>query len=458
MDMIQNYIKRVVDKITYSTSAENFKNLFSLIVKNKSIQLWNITTSESEFVKYKRLLGMDKAKNILKDKDINDALLQNGLDKLVDSKEIIVIHDGSDIRKEYTKTGDNLGKVRDLNGKMINGYSSFNSVAIDIHGRNITLLGTEIYSNKADEFISQKDLKLAASPLSKKATLEEQKHYEDIKSKIESTEYINNSLVAQKKIEEISVNFKKSTPDIQIIHVADRGYDDKNFFVLIGTQLKDQFVIRLKASRCSKCDESDSKLKLIDKPFKRNAQRQYEKIMIKSKVYQDAGCTVEWGEMLHGYSVVRVTLSDRTGKKIYKQPMMLITNKYVNNEEDAFKIYQIYLKRSKIEGVFKFLKDELGWENFRIKDYDAIKTLLSLCYFVGSYFYEIESALIENESVRFISRLGGGKGKVTRIYFLRGMIKIFNKVEVDEYIKENNISEDEIIRIVNALKKGELCL
>jgi len=228
--------------------------------------------------------------------------------------------------------------------------------------------------------------------------------------------------------------------------------------VLIGTQLKDQFVIRLKASRCTTSDENDSKLKLIDKPFKSNAQRQYKKIMIKNKVYQEAGCTVEWGEMLHGYSVVRVTLSDRTGKKIYKQPMMLITNKYVNTEEDAFKIYQIYLKRSKIEGVFKFLKDELGWEDFRIKDYDAIKTLLSLCYFVGGYFYEIESALIENESVRFISRLGGGKGKVTRIYFLRGMIKIFNKVEVDEYIKENNISEDEIIRIVNAFKKGELCL
>lgn len=457
MDVIQNYIKRVVDKITYATSSENFKNLFNLIVKNKSIQLWNITASESEFVKYKRFLGMDKAKNILRDKDINDALLQNGIDKLAGSKEIIVIHDVSDIRKEYTKTGDNLGKVRDLDGKIINGYSSFNSIAIDIHKRDIILLSTDIYSNKADEFISQKDLKLAISPLSKKATLEEKKHYEDIKSKIESCEYINNSVVAKKKIEEISINLKKSIPDIQITHVSDRGYDDINFFVLIGSQLKDKFVIRLKASRCSKCDESDSKLKLIDKPFKRNAQRQYEKIMIKNKVYQEAKCTVEWGEMLHGHSVVKISLSDKTGKNIYKQPMMLITNKDVNTEEDAFKIYQIYLKRSKIEGVFKFLKDELCWEDFRIKDYDAIKTLLSLCYFVGGYFYEIESAIVENESVRFISRLGGGKGKVTKIYFLRGMAKIFNKVEVDEYIKENNISEDEIRRIVKAIKNGELC-
>jgi len=457
MDAIKSYISRLVDKIKYSTTVENFKDLFNLIIKNKTIQLWNISISDSEFVKYKRLLGMDKAKNILKSKDINDALLQNGIDKLVGSKEVLIIHDGSDIRKKYTKTSESIGKVRDLDGTIINGYSSFNSIALDIHGRSITLLGSEVYSNRADEFISQKDLKFASSPLPKKASLETKKRYAEIKEKIESYEYINNSVVAKNKIEEISCNLKNSISDIQITHVSDRGYDDNNYFELIDLQLKDKFVTRLKSSRCSECVDNNRKTKLTDIPFKNSAERIYDKILIKDKAYQQAKCTVEWGEKLYGYSVVKVSLTGRTGKKIYTQPMMLITNKEVNSEEDAFKIYQIYLKRSRIEGVFKFLKDVLGWEDFRIKDYEGIKNLLSLCYFVGGYFYEIESALIENDSVKFIAQLGGGKGKVTRTYFLRGMVKLLHKTEIDMYVAENKISEEEIRRIVKAVRNGELC-
>ncbi len=40
--------------------------------------------------------------------------------------------------------------------------------------------------------------------------------------------------------------------------------------------------------------------------------------------------------------------------------MLLITNELVNDFDSAFEIYKAYLRRSKIENVFKFLKDQLG--------------------------------------------------------------------------------------------------
>ena len=64
---------------------------------------------------------------------------------------------------------------------------------------------------------------------------------------------------------------------------------------------------------------------------------------------------------------IRVQLLNREGKALFKVPMLLITNKEVNTPDQASIVYSVYLKRSKIEGVFKFLKNVLGWEESQIR-------------------------------------------------------------------------------------------
>ena len=154
--------------------------------------------------------------------------------------------------------------------------------------------------------------------------------------------------------------------------MIDRGSDDNELFTFISQALGDQFVIRLKSSRLS--GDGD---KLILKSVKHKNIRHFDKIQIKNKVYQNASCVIEYGEMLNGYFVVRVQLFHREGKALFKVPMLLITNKEVNTSEQASNVYSIYLKRSKIEGVFKFLKNVLGWEESQIREFAAIKTLLT---------------------------------------------------------------------------------
>jgi len=230
--------------------------------------------------------------------------------------------------------------------------------------------------------------------------------------------------------------------------VIDRGSDDNELFTFIS-QLNDQFVIRLKSSRLS----SDGD-KLVKKCFKHKKTRYFDKIQIKNKVYQNASCVVEYGEWLNGYSVVRVQLFNREGKALFKVPMLLITNKEVDTPEQGSNVYAVYLKRSKIEGVFKFLKNVLGWEESQIREFSAIKTLLTFCYFVAGYFYEIESELIHNETIQFLAYLGNGKGKVTRFYILRGLNKWINKTIVDEAIKEFNITPEQMEEIAKLAMMG----
>jgi hypothetical protein len=407
-----------------------------------------MSDNKAEFRKMRRLVSLDEAKNVLDNEQISEALIANGIMKLADKDELLILHDGSDIRKPYATELESIGKVRSLNGDIINGYHSFNSVAVDLHGKLVTPIATEIYSNREERFVSQKDLKLISKPLSKKANESARLHYEAIKEKVSKQKHLNSTLVTKHQIEWVSERLKRDNPSKKLTHVIDRGSDDNELFTFIS-QLNDQFVIRLKSSRLS--GDGD---KLVSKSFKHKKIRHFDKIQIKNKVYQNASCVIEYGELLSGYSVVRVQLLNREGKALFKVPMLLITNKEVDTPEQASNVYSIYLKRSKIEGVFKFLKSVLGWEESQIREFSAIKTLLTFCYFVAGYFYEIESALIHNETIQFLAYLGNGKGKVTRFYILRGLNKWINKTIVDEAINEFNITPEQMEEIAKLAMMG----
>jgi hypothetical protein len=129
--------------------------------------------------------------------------------------------------------------------------------------------------------------------------------------------------------------------------------------------------------------------------------------------------------------------------------MLLVSNFEVNSEDMAWFTFTTYLKRSKIEGVFKFLKEEMGWESFQVRDFQAIQHLIVLCFFIGGYFYEIEDSLTQNEWMKQICLLGGGKGKVTKIFFLRGLVKIAHFKEIKAFLDEYDISIEQLEDLIN---------
>ena len=51
-----------------------------------------------------------------------------------------------------------IGRVKDLSKNTINGYSSFNTVAVNVDNKQIDLLSHELYSNKQPEFLSKETI------------------------------------------------------------------------------------------------------------------------------------------------------------------------------------------------------------------------------------------------------------------------------------------------------------
>ena len=427
------------------------------MVENKTPKIHAISADRNEYDRSKTLLD-NSLKEVLDDKKVSEALKENSIEKFSGKKRVFVPSDHCDIRKRHSWKMENIGKVLDLDKKIINGYSTLASVAIDENKHNVTLMDVTVFSNREDRFIKQDELKLFEN-----GKIEDKDREAEIKALVDKDKHINMTLSLMRQTEGVSKTLKLSNPTISICHIHDRFADMSEYFEHIDQKLKDEFVIRGTAKRVSnqtKLNEKGNKVKvkLIDSAFANRDSQVIEKLRLKGKVYQQAESIIEWDRVQideNWYTTVRITLKTREKKNIFKKPMLLITNIKVNSYLEAKEIYHIYLLRSKIEAVFKFLKDVLGWEEFQVRDWESIKNIIALCFFVGNYFYEIESTLIEHPTIEIICQLGDGKGKISRFYFLKGLEKLLIAQSVFQFKEDRRISDDEWSEITDFARVSE---
>ena len=415
------------------------------MVEKKTPRIHAISADRNEFERNKTLLD-NSLKEVLDDKKVSEALRENSIEKFSGKKRVYVPSDHCDIRKKHSWKMENIGKVLDLNKKVINGFSTLASVAIDENKHNVTLLDVTVFSNREKRFIKQDELARF-----EKGKIEDKVREAEIKALVDEDRHINMTLSLMRQTQSVSKTLKLSNPCISVCHIHDRFADIDEYFAHIDQKLKDEFVIRGTAKRVSnqtKLNEKgeEIKVKLIDSEFANKNSQVIETLRLKGKVYQQAESIIEWDRVEienNWYTTVRITLKTREGKNIFKKPMLLISNIKVNSYIEAKEIYHIYLLRSKIEAVFKFLKDVLGWEEFQVRDWESIKNIIALCFFVGNYFYKIESTLIEHPTIEIICQLGDGKGTVSRFYFLKGLEKLLIAESVFRFKEDRGISDDE---------------
>ena len=334
-------------------------------------------------------------KSILDEEKISKALIQHCVEKLNGNKRLYIFSDHCDSRKPYSSELENLGKVRALNGNIINGYTTLGSVILDETRKELTLSNITVFSNRESDFITKKELKEYHA-----GKIKNTQRKAELAKKIEDEKYINFTTTLEKHLTDQSRALKGANPDISLCHVHDRGCDSVEYLEFITETLGDDAVVRAKKTRNSnqtKINPVTNKVvhvKLIDSEFANTKVYLIEKLTLKGKFYSQVKCHIEWDTLELNekkYTAVRVVLIKRDGTKLYKEPMLLLTTLPVTTYLEAKEIYHIYLHRAKIESVFKFLKNVLGWEEYQVRDWESIKNIIAICFFVGGYFYEIKS-------------------------------------------------------------------
>jgi len=129
------------------------------MVEHKRPNIHAISADRNEYERSKTLLD-NSLKEVLDDKKISQALQENSIEKFRGVKRVYIASDHCDIRKKYSKEMENLGKVRDLDGNIINGFSTLASIIIDENKKDVTLAEVTVFSNREERFVSQEELKL----------------------------------------------------------------------------------------------------------------------------------------------------------------------------------------------------------------------------------------------------------------------------------------------------------
>ncbi len=414
------------------------------MLRDKTTQMWRISKDKREYDNFHNLLN-GNLKNTVDVEKLNESLLINQLGLVKGKASISILYDGSDIRKGESSSLENLGWVKDLKGTWIRGYNTFNAVRVE--RGEVGLLSCVPYSNRDPHFLSEKERKQFES-----GKLLDKERQKEIELYLEEEDMYNQKQIYKSTIKSVHDNFKSVNEDAVLNHILDRGHDDNELFKFID-DLGDKFTIRLKNNRNSPFQTFDEKtqkekfLKWSEIDLGNRAEKCYEKVAFKKRVYVKPKALFEWDNIVienRLYCIVRVRFYTYDGQPIFKEPMFIITNYQVNDAQMAQFVYQLYLQRSKIEGVFKFLKDVLGWETFRVQDFESIKNIIALCFFVGAYFYDIQDELTKDDNIQWICELGGGKGTVSRYFFLKGLEKLLISQQVELFKQEFNISKEQI--------------
>ena len=188
-------------------------------------------------------------------------------------------------------------------------------------------------------------------------------HPVSIYSKIHSSNesnFTSINTVTFEAMERGKAMFKKAT------FVMDRGYDDNKMFLKLDA-LKQDYVIRLTAKR---------KLFFHNKWVPATELRNRRKGKITTPVYYK-------GKKCEAYlSHVKVQIT-ASKKDIYlvlvygitEHPMMLATNQELHSKEDVVRIARLYFSRWRIEEYFRCKKQVFQFENFRVRNLNAIQAL-----------------------------------------------------------------------------------
>jgi len=131
---LANYLSGVLSNFKDSRVVENVTELVQNIIEHKTVRLWTISENKAKFERSRRLLD-GSLKSVLDEEKTSKAIREHSVAALGDEDRLIVLHDPCDIRKECAEALEKIGRVRDLDGRMINGYSTFNTVAVDVAGQ-----------------------------------------------------------------------------------------------------------------------------------------------------------------------------------------------------------------------------------------------------------------------------------------------------------------------------------
>jgi hypothetical protein len=391
---LASFDRLIGDKRTGVTFRETVKGIIgagSLVCQRIAASSATLSKAKEGGQRVSRMATGESTKRSLIDAaSVMAALRERGVAHLceVDTDELWLIGDGSDLRKRYAHEMPDMMLVRNLDGSLVSGYRTLNAVGITPSRRGV--LYHRLFSSEEKGFLSE-------------------------------------SLEAQKMLQTVSAALAALKRRMTVSWILDSGFDDVAIWRTVWEQ-DEHVVCRVKhterlvdyqndAGRWVKGDieKARKRLKLlataqtemvVRKGRQRHAKRQCTRVTIKA-------CPIR---LTYKTNVRREGPGETVQKNLWLvevrlpgtqlKPWILITDWPVKDEKAAVRIFRMYRQRWAVEDSFRFIKDTLGWEDVQLLNLTGIRTLLALGWVAAGFLYEL-GVTLNWEEVQLLARLGG---------------------------------------------------
>jgi hypothetical protein len=309
------------------------------ILKSGSIILKNIAVALNESIKLKNTI--DRLSQNLQ-RPFSQSITDRYTGKMVTAlgEKPIILVDDSDVIKPHGHAFEALGEVRDGSSRdkrIEKGYSVTEIVGLTARQKQPVSLFSQIHSSWEQKYKSTNEvlfdgLRYVIGQLKKKATF-----------------------------------------------VFDRGYDMNALFKFMHKN-EQYYIVRLTEKR---------KIFWKGKWFKSTVLRDSRKGKIKATLTFKEDGKVKKKTVYVSHLNVQITASRKPIRLVLvyglgEVPMMLATNRILENKEDVIRIIRDYMSRWRVEEYFRFKKQHFGFEDFRVRSLMSINQLNQLLtYAIG---------------------------------------------------------------------------
>jgi hypothetical protein len=359
-------------------------------------------------------MGESTLRSELDAEHLTQVVRQEGAAQLAGASELTLILDGMELRRAGADAQEDLMKVKDLDGKLVNGYRSFNVLGMGADGER-GLLYHRLFSSEEDGFRS------------------------------ENTEW-------RRALAETEASLEGFSGDKT--WVMDRGFDNDDVWWWLWEQSESHVVWRashLERVVLWRTPEEQWEERYLDATFDH----------LKRMATAETKLTVRLGRQKRAkrqsvvVDIAAVPLrvyapQDKTRTKdiwcvqvavrnARQDPWYLLTDWPVTDEASALRIFRFYRKRWAVEDTFKFIKSAFGIEEVQMLKLQAVRTLVALAWVAASFLFHLGLTLDQPE-VRLLARLGGWEERPNRppgkLVLTRGLRRILDMFAADAILQD----------------------
>lgn len=359
-------------------------------------------------------MGESTLRSQLDAEHLTQVVRQEGAAQLAEASELTLILDGMELRRAGADAQEDLMQVRDLDGRLVNGYRSFNVLGMGAEGER-GLLYHRLFSSEEDGFRSE-NTEWRRALAETEACLE---GYDGDKTWVMDRGFDNDDVwwwiwrESESHVVWRAMHLGRvvlwCTPEE---HWEERYLEATFEHLQRLATVETTLTVRLRGQKRAK---------------RQSVLADIAAVPIRVYAPQDKNRTKD---------VWCVQVAVRNARQ---DPWYLLTDWPVTDAASALRIFRFYRKRWAVEDTFKFIKTAFGIEEVQMLKLQAVRTLVALAWVAAGFLFHLGLTLDQPE-VRLLARLGGWEERPNRppgkIVLTRGLRRILDMFAADAILQD----------------------